>query len=111
MNAIEIGGKKLELDADGYLKNPADWDAEVACALAERNGIEPCDLTAERMRILRFLRDYHAEFEAFPVVHAVCKRSDQPRDCQYDEFIDPLRAWKIAGLPRPDDDVIARVKH
>ncbi len=101
----------LPLDEDGYLRDFDRWSPEVACALAEREGIEPCDLTPERLRILAFLRDYYKEFKSFPVVGYVCKHTDQPRECLNEEFIDPIRAWKIAGLPKPTADVLGKVHH
>jgi tRNA 2-thiouridine synthesizing protein E len=101
----------LKLDADGFLLDFASWNHEVACALAESIGVGACDLTPARIRILEFLRDYYQEFEAFPVVGYVCKSTDQPRACLYEEFIDPIRAWKIAGLPKPTTEVLANVPH
>lgn len=100
-----------KLDADGFLVDFSSWNHEVACALAESTGIETCDLTPDRIRILEFLRSYYQEFKAFPVVGYVCKNTDQPRACLYEEFIDPIRAWKIAGLPRPTTEVLANVPH
>jgi tRNA 2-thiouridine synthesizing protein E len=35
----------------------------------------------------------------------------QDNECLYEQFIDPLKAWKIAGLPKPTPDAIARIMH
>jgi len=111
MNATSMTDLSQKLDPDGFLLDFSSWNEEVACALAEQTGVEPCDLTPERMRILKFLRDYYQEFSAFPVVGYVCKNTDQPRACLYEEFIDPIRAWKIAGLPKPTTEVLAQIPH
>lgn len=109
MPVIYHSGMKINIDDEGYLVNFDDWDEEVACALADREGVsEECPLTKERMDILKFIRDYYKKFDAFPVVRHVCKNVHQKRDCGYEKFITPMKAWKIAGLPKP---VFGYVKH
>ena len=68
-------------------------------------------LTTEMMDVVKFMRDYYQRHQAFPVVRAVCKNVHQPKDCTYDRFPDPIVAWKVAGLPKPNSEVFARVKH
>jgi len=29
----------------------------------------------------------------------------QPRNCMAKQFVSPLQAWKLAGLPRPDNEI------
>ncbi|MCG8566110.1 MAG: TusE/DsrC/DsvC family sulfur relay protein [Desulfobacterales bacterium] len=102
----------LNLDSQGYLRNLGDWDEEVACTLAEMEGVsDQCPLEGERMEILKYMRAYYRKFEAFPIVRAVCKNLGQDRHCQYEQFPDPITAWKIAGLPRPTPEVLAKIKH
>jgi len=108
MAEIEVGGKKINLDDEGYLINLNDWNDKVACALAEREGVE--ELTKERMDIIKFMREYYKQFNAFPILRAVCKNIHQPKDCFSESFIDPVKAWKIAGLPKPDEHVIAEIR-
>jgi tRNA 2-thiouridine synthesizing protein E len=112
MPKLEYAGIQVEVDDEGYLVNFDDWDEKVACALADGEGIlEQCPLTPERMDILNFLRDYYRKFNAFPIVQYVCKNVHQTKDCEYEQFIDPIQAWKIAGLPKPTTEVFAYIKH
>ncbi len=102
----------LDVDSDGYLRNPEAWNEEVACALAEREGVsDQCPLAMEQMEILKYIRQYYRKFEAFPIVRAVCKNLGQERACQYEHFPDPVTAWKIAGLPKPTPEVLAKIRH
>lgn len=102
----------LKLDPEGYLENFESWTEEVACALADKEGLShECPLSKDRMDILTFIRDYYKKFDAFPIVRAVCKNVGQERDCQYQQFPDPIVAWKIAGLPRPTPEVLAKIRH
>ena len=111
MPAIEVKGKKIELDDEGYLVNSEDWSENVACALADKEGVsKTCPLTKEKIEILKFMREYYQKFEAFPIPRGVCIRVHQERQCTYEEFPDPLLAWKIAGLPKPSRYVVASLQ-
>jgi len=112
MPTLEYAGIRVDVDEEGYLVNFDDWNEKVACALAEREGIlDRCPLTEERMIILKFLRGYYRNFNSFPIVQAVCKNVHQPKDCLNEQFIDPIQAWKIAGLPKPTTEVFAYIRH
>ncbi len=112
MAELNYGERTIQVDEEGYLLNPEDWDEKVACALAEREGIsDQCPLTEGRMDVLRFLRDYYRRFNSFPIVRAVCKNVHQPANCEYELFMDPITAWKIAGLPKPTTEVFAYIRH
>jgi TusE/DsrC/DsvC family sulfur relay protein len=112
MPTLEYPGVRVEVDEEGYLVRFEDWNEEVACALAEREGIlEQCPLNRERMDVLLFLRDYYRKFDSFPMVRAVCRNVRQPDSCEYEQFMDPIRAWKIAGLPKPTTEVFAYIQH
>jgi TusE/DsrC/DsvC family sulfur relay protein len=103
MPVIEYSGIKISLDDDGYLVNYEDWSEIVAKALAEREGAG--ELTSDRMDILKFMRSYYKEYNFFPILRFVCKNVGQPKDCVTEKFIEPVIAWKIAGLPNPGDEV------
>ena len=112
MPKLEYAGIQVDVDEEGYLVNFDDWDEKVSCALADREGIlDRCPLTREKMDILKFLRDYYEKFHSFPIVQYVCKNVHQPKECEYEEFLDPIQAWKIAGLPKPTTEVFAYLKH
>jgi len=112
MPTIKYEGLEIEVDQDGYLVNFEDWNDQVACALADQEGIShQCPMSEERMEILRFMRNYYTTHNSFPVVRALCKNVHQDAACTYEQFPDPIKAWKIAGLPKPSTEVFARVKH
>lgn len=109
MAVIEYSNGMVEVDADGYIVNFDDWDEQVACALAEREGIE--ELTKDRIDILKFLRQYYQDYGSYPVFGAVCLNVNQPKECVTQKFIDPVKAWKIAGIPNPGDEVETYLHH
>jgi TusE/DsrC/DsvC family sulfur relay protein len=109
MPIIEYGSQKINVDDEGYLINFDDWNENVACALAEREGIE--ELTKEKIDILKFIREYYKKYNFFPILNAVCKNVHQPKNCVTEQFMDPLTAWKLAGLPKPSEDIINIVEY
>ncbi|HAM51714.1 MAG TPA: sulfur relay protein DsrC [Nitrospiraceae bacterium] len=108
MRVIESEGVRIEVDEEGYLVNLDDWNDSVAVVLARREGIG--DLGRDRMDVIKFMRDYYKQYKAFPLLRGVCRRVHQSKDCYSEKFIDPLKAWKIAGLPKPDEHVISEMR-
>jgi tRNA 2-thiouridine synthesizing protein E len=51
--ALEVNGKTIELDDNGNLTDPTQWNEDVARALAATDGIE---LTQEHFDVLNYLR-------------------------------------------------------
>ena len=105
MPALEGSGLKINVDDEGYLLNYEDWNEEVACAIAEAEDVK--ELTKDRMDIIKFMRDYYKTYNFFPILGAVCKNLHKPKECVTEQFIDPIKAWKIAGLPKPDEHIIS----
>jgi len=108
MTVIEYAGSRIKLDDDGYLEDSEEWNENIARGLAKNEGID--ELDAGMMDVIRFMRSYFVNYNSFPVLNSVCKNVHQPKECVNEEFIDPLKAWKIAGLPNPGDEVISYLK-
>jgi len=108
MKEFEYGGTKIRLDDEGYLADFNDWDVKTACGLAENEGVD--ELTNERIEVIKIMREYYTKFKSFPILGSVCKNVHQAKDCVNEDFVDPLKAWKIAGLPKPSEEVISYLK-
>ncbi len=105
MQVLSYADKKIAVDDDGCLIQFNDWNEEVARALAELHGIH--ELTEDRMEMLKFIRDYYKSYDFFPIINTICKRVREAKDCVNEKFINPLVAWKIAGLPHPDEPMVS----
>jgi tRNA 2-thiouridine synthesizing protein E len=101
MTENKYAGKEIKVDTDGFIIDPEVWDEDIARGLAKREGVE--NFSDEMMEIVKFLRTYYKKFNAFPILNYVCKNIHQPRKCVSEEFINPEKAWKIAGLPKLDN--------
>jgi TusE/DsrC/DsvC family sulfur relay protein len=100
MATFEYKGNQIRVDGDGFLADQNDWNEEVALALASQEGID--SLSTEQMEIIRFMREYFLKFKVFPILNNVCRMAHQPKRCVDEQFADPEKAWKIAGLPKQE---------
>ena len=101
MPDIDVNGKKIEVDEDGFLVNLDDWDEDVAKYLAERGGIN--ELNEDHWKVIQYLKDYFKEYGIAPMVRKLTKESGYSLKQIYDLFPSgPAKgACKIAGLPKP----------
>ncbi len=110
MPTIKYEGLQIETDDEGYLVNFDSWNEKVARALAQQEGVK--NFTSEMFDIINFFRDYYKKYKTFPILNKVCKNVHQSANCFSEQFIDPLKAWKIAGLPnKPPGEVMAYLSY
>lgn len=104
---MEVNGKIIETDDNGYLKNFSDWDMDVARHIAEAEGLE---LNEERTEVILFVRAFYEKYNTSPAIRALIKAMEKEFGPEkgssrylYRLFPDgpALIATKIAGLPRP----------
>jgi tRNA 2-thiouridine synthesizing protein E len=54
---VQVNGREVLTDSEGYLVDPADWTEAFAKTLARQEGL---DLNAEHWEVIRFLREQYA---------------------------------------------------
>ena len=102
MPAFDIGdGRTLDVDEDGFIQQPDQWDEGVAAALAKAEGVD--ELTEEHWKLVKYLRDYYLEFGVAPMIRKLCKQTGFKLKKVYELFPSgPAKgACKLAGLPKP----------
>ena len=104
---LEVNGAKFETDEEGYLVNLADWNEEIANAIARE---EKVDMSPNHWEVVNFLREYYNEFQIAPAVRVLTKAigkklGPDKGSSQYLYELFPYgpakQACKIAGLPKP----------
>jgi dissimilatory sulfite reductase related protein len=105
--ALEVNGKVLETDEEGYLINLSDWDEDVAQDLAKSESVE---LSENHWEVINFLREYYNEYQIAPAVRVLTKAigkklGPDKGNSKYLYELFPYgpakQACKIAGLPKP----------
>ena len=103
MPTITYGDRILEVNEEGFLLHPEEWDEEMARFLAlKEESLE--NLSEEHWSVIRFIRQHYLDHQSAPMVRTVCKGTGVPLKRIYDLFPSgPARgACKLAGLPKPD---------
>ncbi len=95
------GDVTIDVDEDGFMLEPEQWNEEVAKALATTEGVE--DLTEAHWKVVNYLREYYLQFGVAPMIRKLCKETGFKLKEIYDLFPSgPAKgACKVAGLPKP----------
>jgi tRNA 2-thiouridine synthesizing protein E len=105
--SIEVNGKNIDTDEEGYIVNLSDWNEDVAGVLAKEEGI---DMSENHWEVVNFLREYYDEYQIAPAVRVLTKAIGKKLGAEkgnskylYELFpYGPAKqACKIAGLPKP----------
>jgi len=99
---VEVEGKSIEFDKDGFMADPRLWDEKVASAIAGDEGI--AEMSDKHWGIVNFIRTYWQEHDLAPPVRLICKEVGVSVREIYKLFTSgPARgACRVAGLPKPD---------
>ena len=105
--ALEVNGKQIEVDEEGYLSNLNDWEKDIATIMAKEDDIELGD---DHWVIINFLREYYEEYQIAPAVRVLTKAVGKKlgKDKGNSKYLYELfpygpgkQACKFAGLPKP----------
>jgi dissimilatory sulfite reductase related protein len=102
MATIEIEGRVLEVDGDGFLSDPTVWNDELAAAIARYDGI--AEMNEKHWAIVRIIRNNWEEKGMAPMIRVICQSTGVKLREIYELFpLGPARgACRVAGLPKPD---------
>jgi len=101
MATRELAGKTVELDDEGFLKNPNDWTEAMAPILALEDGITA--LTEDHWRVIRFMREDFKANGQIPSIRRLKSAGGIETKLLYDLFPGgpAKKAARAAGLGKP----------
>jgi tRNA 2-thiouridine synthesizing protein E len=101
MTMTMIGDAPVDVDAEGFLSDPEQWNEKIAQAIAADNGI--AELTDRHWLVIRFMRTRYLASGAAPSIRTLGKESGVPIKELYQLFPKgPAKlAAKIGGIPKP----------
>ena len=100
MPQIQINGRTIEVNPEGFLVSPDDWSEEVAHEIASAHGIE---LTPRHWEVISFCRTDYQQTGKPPGVRRITKFGGIPTREMYQLFPKgPGKlAAKLSGLQKP----------
>ncbi len=101
MAVLEVKGKSIEVDDEGYLINISDWNEDIAKVIAKDEGID--ELTDKHWMVIKFMQKIFKEKGSGPSIRKLGKESGVPIKELYKLFPKgpAKKAAKIAGIKKP----------
>jgi|TARA_B110000438_G_scaffold152103_1_gene146097 tRNA 2-thiouridine synthesizing protein E len=97
------------VDKEGYLRELADWNEEVADYLAQQENIK---LNASHWEVINLLRNFYRRHQASPATRALINLVKRELGTKKGRSVYLMKLFrgspaktanKIAGLPKPDN--------
>jgi tRNA 2-thiouridine synthesizing protein E len=104
---LEINGRTIKTDDQGYLVNLSDWSADLATALAKHDDLE---LSDSHWEVINLIRKFYEDNGTAPAMRALTKLAKtelgkEKGDSKYLYTLFPYgpgkQAARYAGLPKP----------
>ncbi|MDH5471290.1 MAG: TusE/DsrC/DsvC family sulfur relay protein [Gammaproteobacteria bacterium] len=110
---LEISGRKVETNTQGFLCNIDEWSESYTEKMAEQDGIK---LYNDHWELILYFREYYYETQKIPTMHKVVRELGKKNvhfhdQKEYEKHIYKLfprdaahEVCKLAGLPMPQPD-------
>ncbi len=101
MPQINVDEKTIEVDDNGFIVDPDDWNIAVANVLAERSAFGP--LKEDHWKVIVFVREYYEKYKTAHMLRAISKQTRFAEKKLRILFPSGCRECMclIAGLPQP----------
>ena len=101
MATKDIAGQTIQVNEEGFMTDPGEWNKDIAVVIANEEGI--AEMTDEHWKVINYLREYYLKNKIAPMVRRLCKETGFNVKKIYELFPSgPAKgACKVAGLPKP----------
>jgi TusE/DsrC/DsvC family sulfur relay protein len=101
MSTVTYAGLPVELDAEGFFRQPEQWNEQMGPQIAAASGIGV--LTDRHWQVINYMRNTYLETGTAPSIRTLGKASGVPIKELYQLFPKgPAKvAAKIGGIPKP----------
>jgi TusE/DsrC/DsvC family sulfur relay protein len=101
MTMTLIADAPVDVDVEGFMTEPEQWNEQIAQAIAAENGVP--ELTDRHWLVVKFIRERFLATGTAPSIRALGKESGVPINELYGLFPKgPAKlAAKIGGIPKP----------
>ena len=101
MPTLQLLNTSVDVDAEGFLQKPEQWNEELALEIARQAGIP--DLNDRHWLVIHYMRNTYLKTGTAPTIRTLGKDSGVPIKELYQLFPKgPAKlAAKIGGIPKP----------
>ena len=101
MPVLEWNELKIQVDEDGFMEHPEEWNERIALALASTEDLT--EISQDHCKVIKYLREYIKQNGIAPMIRKLCKETGYSLKQIYDMFPSgPAKgACKVAGLSKP----------
>ena len=102
MSTKEFAGKTIQVNDEGFMTDPSEWDKDVAVAIASEEGI--ADLTDDHWTVIEYCRQVGVESGTAPTLRNITKGAGVPTKQLFGLFPKgpAKKVAKISGLGKPE---------
>jgi dissimilatory sulfite reductase related protein len=101
MATVQLLNTSIDVDAEGFLQKPEQWNEDLALEIARQAGIP--DLNDRHWLVIHYMRNSYLKSGTAPTIRTLGKDSGVPVKELYQLFPKgPAKlAAKIGGIPKP----------
>jgi len=102
MSTKEIAGKTVQVNDEGFMTDPSEWDKDIAVTIASEEGI--AELTEEHWTVINYCREVGVESGSAPTLRNITKGASVPTKQLFGLFPKgpAKKVAKISGLGKPE---------
>ncbi|MCJ7662117.1 MAG: TusE/DsrC/DsvC family sulfur relay protein [Anaerolineales bacterium] len=102
MSTKEIAGKTVQVNDEGFMTDPSEWNKDVAVAIASEEGI--AELTPEHWKVIGYCREVGIEAGSAPTLRNITQGAGVPTKELFGLFPKgpAKKVAKISGLGKPE---------
>jgi tRNA 2-thiouridine synthesizing protein E len=102
MTTKEFAGHTVQVNEEGFMTEPSEWNQEIAVAIASEEGI--AEMTDEHWKVIDYCRQVGLEAGSAPTLRNITKGAGVPTKQLFGLFPKgpAKKVAKISGLGKPE---------
>lgn len=102
MTTKEIAGQTVQVNEEGFMTDPGEWNQEIAVAIATDEGI--AELTPNHWKVIDYCREVGLDSGSAPTLRNITKGAGVPTKQLFGLFPKgpAKKVAKISGLGKPE---------
>lgn len=102
MATKDIAGQTIQVNEEGFMTDPSEWNKDIAVVIANEEGI--AEMTDEHWKVVDYCREVGLESGSAPTLRTITKGAGVPTKQLFGLFPKgpAKKVAKISGLGKPE---------